>query len=239
MKDGFLFYVAEMQEIQKTIALSEQEVSHCIKVLRKQLGDSIYVTNGSGKIAEAEIVEIGKKSVNVKPIKFIIEKESRADNHLHIYIAPTKNISRFEWFLEKATEIGVDEITPVICTHSERRHIRNERLEKVILSAAKQSFSAFLPQLHTAVKLTDVLKAEKLENAYFAICDEKKNLLAKSISKGQSLRLFIGPEGDFSIDEVNAFKEKNVVSVSLGENRLRTETAGIVAVDTVSLINQI
>jgi len=238
MKDSFLFYIAEMQNIQGLISLSEQEAYHCIKVLRKQIGEHIYVTNGKGKIAEAEIVEIGKKRVEVVPQKFIVEKESRAENHLHIYIAPTKNISRFEWFLEKATEIGVDEITPIICMHSERRNIRNDRLEKVILSATKQSLSPFLPFLHPAIKLADVLKEKKLENAYLAIGEEKKNLFVKTINKGQDLSVFIGPEGDFSTEEIQAFKEKEIVSVSLGKNRLRTETAGVVAVNTVSIINQ-
>jgi 16S rRNA (uracil1498-N3)-methyltransferase len=221
------------------LELPEHEAYHCIKVLRKKQGDSVYVTNGKGIIAVANIHSLTKKEVQLKINEVVLNLKKRANYYLHLYVAPTKNINRFEFFLEKATEIGIDEITPIICEHSERRNIRNNRLEKIILAAVKQSFSAFLPKLNQSIEFKQLLiDKDNFQNSFLAICAEKSTHLARLADKKDEITVFIGPEGDFSKEEISLAKQKNIIPVSLGKNRLRTETAAIVATHTISLLNQ-
>jgi 16S rRNA (uracil1498-N3)-methyltransferase len=157
---------------------------------------------------------------------------------LHIAIAPTKNIERLEWFLEKSTEIGISEITPLLCEHSERKIVKNDRLERVIISAAKQSVKAFFPKLNSLQEFNLLVTSKFDGEKYIAHCNKQDLPLLKNVIslKGKSL-ILIGPEGDFSPKEVSFALENGFKEISLGTSRLRTETAGIVACDTVSILN--
>jgi 16S rRNA (uracil1498-N3)-methyltransferase len=238
MENDNLFYAAEYSFGNEYVELPEQEAYHCIKVLRKKQGDSVHITNGKGLIALANIHSLTKKEVQLKIDDVVFNLQKRADYYLHLYVAPTKNINRFEFFLEKATEIGIDEITPIICEHSERRNIRYDRLEKIILAAAKQSFAAFIPKLNESIELKQLLTDKgNFKDAFLASCAEKSTNLVTAADKKNEIAVFIGPEGDFSKEETDLAKQKNIIPVSLGKNRLRTETAAIVATHTISLLN--
>jgi len=194
--------------------------------------------DGKGGFYEAEIVEAHHKGC----VLSVIEKKTdfgKKDFHLHMAIAPTKNIDRFEWFLEKCTEIGIDEITPLLSEHSERKVIKPERLEKILVSAMKQSVKAYLPKLNELTLLNDFLKHETSADKFIAHCNPgDKNHLKNIIQPKQDALILIGPEGDFSVDEVEAAKEHGFAEISLGEARLRTETAGVVACHIVNLANE-
>lgn len=207
--------------------LTNEEHKHATKVLRKNIGDTIFITDGLGTICSAEIIDITSKKSTLKILN--AEKKEKINN-LHIAIAPTKNISRFEFFLEKATEIGISEITPLICDHSERKVIKNDRLDKILVSAMKQSKNYYLPKLNNIVKLSDFIKNNTSTIKYIAHCEESdnKNLLNKANKEKETL-ILIGPEGDFSVKEIELAKQHNFTELSLGESRLRTETAAIVA----------
>lgn len=219
--------------------LEEPEARHCFQVLRKQVGDVLHFVDGNGTLFEGQIDEIGKKKCVLKIIRE--EKEFQKRSHyLHIAIAPTKNIDRLEWFLEKATEIGIDEISPIICDHSERRRIRIDRLEKKIISAMKQSLKAYLPKLNDLVKFSDFIQNEQYAgfSKYIAHCEEGDKDHLKNLILGQDkVLILIGPEGDFSPKEVQLANEHGFRSITLGKSRLRTETAGLVACQIVNLIN--
>ncbi len=221
--------------------LDEVEARHAVQVLRRKVGDAMQLTDGEGNLYEGRIVEIGKKNCLIG-INSTIEAYNERPFKLHIAIAPTKNIDRFEWFLEKATEIGIDEITPLICKRSEREVIKWERLNGVLLSAMKQSLKAYLPKLNEAIGFQQFMKNDFLESQNFmghCMENEEKQLLSKMYKKGRNSVILIGPEGDFTEGEVATALAKNFQAVSLGDSRLRTETAGIVACHTVNLINEI
>ncbi len=234
-----LFYIPDIIESQPV--LNDMETHHCAKVLRKQKGDIINITDGKGNLYDAEILEIHKKNTFLK----ITDKKTgygKRDYYLHIAIAPTKNIDRFEFFLEKATEIGVDEITPLICKNSERKIIKPERLNKIIESAMKQSYKAYLPKLNEEIIFGNFVKnAEKEQNKFIAHCnnDENKVYLGKLIKKSLKHTILIGPEGDFTTEETDLSITTGFVPVSLGNSRLRTETAGITVCDIVAVVNEI
>jgi len=235
-----LFYVPD---IEKSLFLPEEESAHAVKVLRMKSGDNIRLIDGKGGFYEAEITNPHPKHCEVR----IINKTSdfnKRNHYLHIAIAPTKNIERLEWFLEKATEIGIDEITPVVCRFSERKVIKPERLEKVIVSAMKQSVKAYLPRLNDICSFEEFLTSpsalstgEGTLSRYIAHCYEsEKKLLQQIYTKGNNALILIGPEGDFSQEEVNAALQQNFMPISLGNSRLRTETAGVVACHTINLL---
>ena len=231
-----LFFTPDI--INKTYTLNEIESKHCIKVLRLNVNDHIQLIDGTGNFYEAKIYDTNPKKCKVEVTKTIKEFGKR-NHYLHIAIAPTKNIDRFEWFLEKATEIGIDEITPILCEHSERKIIKPERLEKVIISAVKQSIKAYKPKLNDLTKYKDFITKSYDCEKYIAHCEEnKKTLLKNSYGNGQSAIILIGPEGDFSPAEIMLAKQNNFKEISLGESRLRTETAGLVACHTINLINE-
>ncbi len=230
-----LFYSPNISEPIST--LSEEESKHIIRVLRKSIGDTIFFTDGIGFIYTCSIIDPNPKRCVVE----IIEKkegEDKRDIFLHIAIAPTKNISRFEWFLEKSTEIGIDTITPIICFHSERKDIKLDRLNKVITSATKQSLKSFHPVLNNKTKFNDLIKKQFAGQKFIAYIDNDVTLeLSDAYVKGNDVIILIGPEGDFSPEEVEVAKSNGFVPVRLGKSRLRTETAGIVACHTVALAN--
>jgi 16S rRNA (uracil1498-N3)-methyltransferase len=231
-----LFYTPDISE--ETYTLNEIESKHCIKVLRLNTNDQIELIDGKGSFYEAKIIDPNPKKCKIEIIKTIHEFGKR-NHYLHIAIAPTKNMDRFEWFLEKATEIGIDEVTPLLCDHSERKAIKNERLEKIIVSAIKQSIKAYKPILNPLTKYGDFIKQDFDGTKYIAHCEEnEKQSLKANYKTGSNSLILIGPEGDFSPNEIKLAKENNFRETSLGESRLRTETAGIVACHTINLLNE-
>ncbi|MEO5569570.1 MAG: 16S rRNA (uracil(1498)-N(3))-methyltransferase [Bacteroidia bacterium] len=217
--------------------LNEEESRHCISVLRHKKGDIIHIVDGAGGFYKAEIINDDKKNCEVK----VIEKQTeygRRNYQLHIAIAPTKNIERFEWFLEKATEIGIDEITPVICEHSERKEVKPERLNKVLVAAMKQSLKAYLPKLNPAIKFQDFISQKNSLQKFLCSCDvEKNNSLKQFYTKDSDVLFLVGPEGDFSKQEITFAEANGYKTISLGESRLRTETTGAHVCSLISFLN--
>ena len=216
---------------------NQDESKHISKVLRLKTGDKILLTDGKGCFYEAEISESSPKQCKVEIFKKT--KASKHDYYLHIAIAPTKNNDRFEWFLEKATEIGIDEITPLLCKNSERKKIKYERLKKVVEAAMKQSYKAHHPILNDLTSFDDLINQDRFyDHQLIAHCyDKDKRTLKTELNKKQSALIIIGPEGDFTLEEVEKANLKNIKPLSLGDYRLRTETAGIAAVQSVAFLN--
>ena len=209
-----------------------------MRVLRLQAGDELEVVDGAGGYYRAVITNPHPKHCEFQ-IKETITEYGKRDYRLHIAIAPTKNIERLEWFIEKCTEIGVDEITPILCRFSERKIIKPERLEKIIVSAAKQSLKAFYPILNPMCSFRDFIQQTTVSQKFIAHCYEQdKQLLQQVYQKSSDAVILIGPEGDFSPEEVQAAIQHQFQPVSLGSSRLRTETAGIAACHTVALMNE-
>lgn len=232
-----LFYNANLTETTESFAFDREESKHIIKVLRKKDGDILYVTNGLGFLFETQITLASDSKCMVDIVSF--SKKETPAFHLHLAVAPTKMNDRYEWFLEKAVEIGVQEITPIICDRSERKVINTERYEKIILSALKQSNGLFLPKLNPALAFKDFINQENQGNLLIAHCEETDKKTLKSILQpNQDICMLIGPEGDFSDKEIKAALEKNYQAVSLGNTRLRTETAAIVACHSIVFFNE-
>jgi len=231
-----LFYTPDLQN--DTYRLSEEESKHCVRVLRLSEGDPLFLVDGKGFFCEAVITTAHPKACELK----IIEKKpeyGKREYNLTLAVAPTKNIDRYEWFLEKATEIGIDRVIPVISRFSERKEIKPDRLEKVMVSAIKQSIKAYLPLLEPLKSFKVVIKTPFEGQRFIAHCNAgEKVLLRDAVTKGMNVMILIGPEGDFSVEEVEAAIQEGFQPVSLGEARLRTETAALVACHTVNLINQ-
>ncbi|AUC85011.1 16S rRNA (uracil(1498)-N(3))-methyltransferase [Polaribacter sp. ALD11] len=233
-----LFYNSEISTETQQITFDKIESKHIVRVLRKKEGDILKITNGKGFLFDAEINFANDKRCSALIIK-AEEKPKPWNYYLHIAIAPTKNNDRIEWFLEKATEIGIDEITPIICSNSERRIVKLERFEKIIQSAMKQSLKFTLPKLNEPVKLNDFINQDFEGKICIAHCEEQeKTLLQSVVNPSEKTTILIGPEGDFSVEEIKKALAKKFAPISLGESRLRTETAALVAVNIVSFINQ-
>lgn len=231
----YLFYTPD---IAQSLCLSEEESQHCVRVLRYGKGDEILLTDGCGYTYRAVITNPHPKHCEFEVLSKQLQQPSH-NFHLHIAIAPTKNIERMEWMVEKCTEIGVDEITPLLCRFSERKQIRQDRLEKIILSAAKQSLTPYLPKLNELTDFQSFVRSVDEQTRFIAHCYEAdKRELKTEIRKGQSCVVLIGPEGDFSQQEIDEAMKAGFVPVSLGRSRLRTETAGVVACHTAVLMNQ-
>jgi len=234
-----LFYNSNIEPNTTQITFDKIESNHIVRVLRKKEGDVLKITNGKGFLFDAEITIASDKKCMAK----IISKEQKNkpwNYYLHIAIAPTKLNDRMEWFLEKATEIGIDEITPIICQNSERRVVKTERFEKIIQSAMKQSLKFTLPKLNAPLKFDEFINQNFDGKVCIAHCEvaEHKNLFKKVVNPSEKTTILIGPEGDFSLDEIKKALNKKYIPISLGESRLRTETAGLVAVNMVSFMNQ-
>lgn len=233
----YLFYCPDIETKQ---TLSEEESGHCVRVLRYTAGDEILLTDGKGMTYTARIINPHPKHCDFE-ILTCEKQEPHHHIHLHIAIAPTKNIERMEWAIEKCVEIGVDEITPLLCRFSERKQLRTERLEKIILSAAKQSLNPYLPVLHDLTPYDIFIKdqAVKEQQCFIAHCyKDDKRVLKTEIERGRNVLVLIGPEGDFSEQEVADALSLGFVPVSLGNSRLRTETAAVVACHTAILENE-
>src|SRR3990172_4077855 len=221
----------------KKYSLNEEESNHAIRVLRLKQGDFIHLTDGKGAIYKAEITESNHKKCMLEVID--VQREyGKRDYYLHIAIAPTKNISRFEWFLEKAVEIGIDEVTPIICDCSERKILKTGRLNKIIIAAMKQSLSAYLPRMNEAINYTDFIRLGFDGQKFIANFSKKITRLSICYKSQNNALILIGPEGDFSQNELALAVKNGYNSVGLGKNRLRTETAALVACHTINLLNE-
>ena len=230
------FYTPNLNE--NTYTFSKEESRHCIKVLRKKIGDKINLVDGKGTLYYTVIVDDNPKACKVEVKKKEINFNKRS-YRIHMVVSPTKNIDRYEWFLEKATEFGVDEITPVICQNSERKEIKIERLNKILIAAMKQSLKAFLPQINKTVKWGEFIHQKFNSNRFIAHCrDGRKTPLKQWLKPQQDVMILIGPEGDFSDTEIREAMNNGFVPVSLGKSRLRTETAAIAACYTINLTNE-
>ena len=221
--------------------LEAEESAHLIQVLRRKPGDHIRLTDGRGTWYEGVLESAGKKNALVR----ITSQEhlaSRRPYRVHLAVAPPKNMERFEWFLEKATEIGVDRITPLWCQRSERRTLRADRLEKILLSSMKQSAQCFLPRLDPAIGFRDFIAAlgNGGESRFIGYLEEATASphLFSAYEKGKDALVLIGPEGDFSPEEVALCKSAGFQLMSLGPNRLRTETAAVCAVQIIAVRNE-
>lgn len=234
-----LFYTPDIQPHDPSYVLSEEESKHAIRVLRLSAGHPIQLVDGRGGVYFGRIVDANPKRTAIAIEAFKADRENRA-YYLHIAVAPTKNIDRIEWFLEKATEVGIDEITPIICEHSERKEIKPERLLKVMVAAMKQSLKAYLPKLNEAVKLSDFLKKQETDaRRFIAHCAEgEKTYLTDRIEAQGRYVILIGPEGDFSPPEIDAALDAGYVPITLGTSRLRTETAALMACMEVAVGNR-
>lgn len=236
-----LFYTPDISDDSYT--LSEDESRHCIRVLRLKKSDTIHLIDGKGGFYTAEITDDKPKKCLVKIVEAKKEYGKR-DVYLHLAVAPTKNTERFEWFLEKATEIGINEITPIDCRHSERSVVKTERLTKVIVAAMKQSLKAYLPKLNETIPYADFIKKQFEGRKFIAHCNHLSTSrfsvphLKEIYSKNHNALILIGPEGDFSKEEVEAAMKNNFQEISLGSSRLRTETAAVVACSTIGIINE-
>ncbi len=225
-------------DIQNSNELPEEEAAHAIRVLRLQTGDEVMLTDGQGNFYRAEISTATNKRCLVRVLETIAQ-EPLWSGYLHIAMAPTKNMDRTEWFAEKATEIGFDEVTFLNCRFSERRVIKTERISKILISAIKQSLKARLPKLNEMTDFDRFIAQPFDGQKFIAHCYEgEKPLLKDIIRKGENALVMIGPEGDFSEEEVKKAIGQGFQPISLGRSRLRTETAALVACHILNLENQ-
>ena len=232
-----LFYNPNINETTESFSFDKEESKHIVKVMRKKGGDILFVTNGLGFLFKTEIVLGSDIKCTVKIVS--IEKSEKPKYHLHLAVAPTKMNDRYEWFLEKATEMGISEITPIICDHSERKFVKSDRFDKILQSAMKQSVQFYLPKLNEPITFKEFIKQKKEGLLLIAHCEETAKKSLKSVVKpNESVTLLIGPEGDFSNKEIAQAIEKNYFPVTLGATRLRTETAAIVACHSIVFINE-
>lgn len=233
-----LFYNSALTETTENFSFDKEESRHIIKVLRKRDGDILHVTNGMGLLFETKITLASDNKCTVDIVS--CNQKQPLPYQLHLVVAPTKMNDRFEWFLEKATEIGIHEITPILCDRSERKVINQERYEKIILSALKQSNELYLPKLNPAVTFKEFVAQEQRGGLQLiAHCEETDKKSLKSVLRpNENVTLLIGPEGDFSEKEIALALEHNFQAVSLGATRLRTETAAMVACHSVAFFNE-
>lgn len=231
-----LFYNASLDNSFKQFFFPSEESKHIVKVLRKKEGDILHITNGKGVLFDAEILLADPK----KCMAQIISEERLVPKmySVHLAVAPTKMNERYEWFLEKATEIGVDEITPVLCDNSERKVIKSERFERVLQAAMKQSLQTRLPKLNPIQSFEEFIVKTGGELKFIAHCAEfEKVELRRRLAADKDVVILIGPEGDFSENEIKLAISNGFTPVSMGKTRLRTETAAIVACTTIAIIN--
>ena len=254
-----LFYSPGLNSATIHFTLPEEESAHAIRVLRMKNGDKIFLSDGKGMFYEGEIISDNAKKCSLKIIRPVEDKAKR-NFHLTIAIAPTKNIDRFEWFLEKATEIGCDDIFPISCSHSERTVIKTERMNKVIVSAMKQCLKSQLPKLHELKTFRQFIEHIKeistrkfighipelsepacadasVGRSAFPPQSPQGEYLQNVYKKGENVLIAIGPEGGFSEEEVSLAIQNGFTAISLGNSRLRVETAGVVACSIMNAIN--
>ena len=231
-----LFYTNNVSE--GTALFSREESSHCIRVLRMRRGDTLHFTDGEGSLYEGIITEDDPHEMKVS-VTGMTKNVGKRQYRLHVAISPLKNDDRLEWFIEKAVELGIDEITPVICSRTEKKQIRKERLEGLILSAMKQSVKSFLPGLNEAVTFKEFVARGSAGRKLIACCDQQfeRQAITSVTRRGEDVVIMIGPEGDFTEEEVRLASDAGFLPVHIGTSRLRTETAGVAACCAVYFTN--
>jgi 16S rRNA (uracil1498-N3)-methyltransferase len=236
-----LFYTPSVSSANESFTLSEEESKHCIRVLRLVIGDKIVLIDGKGGWYNAVITDENPKRCVVKIVE-VQQKTGHRTFCLHIAIAPTKNNDRMEWFIEKATEIGIDEVSLIECKNSERNVIKTERLEKVAVAAIKQSLKAYLPKINELVAFKKFIDSVTKFNGqkFIAHCNEaiSKVHLKTLYTKGEEALILIGPEGDFTPEEVKLALSNGFKEISLGSSRLRTETAALYCCTVINVLNE-
>jgi 16S rRNA (uracil1498-N3)-methyltransferase len=229
------FYIEEIIA-KNNLVLNEETSKHIVQVLRMQNGEQLQLTDGKGNLFTAEIIDNNRKRCTVKIIQTASNQQT---GNITIAISLVKNANRFEWFLEKAAEIGINEIIPLICTRTEKQHFRQDRMQGILISAMLQSQQIFLPVLHDPIKLDEVISKASQVQKFIAHCEDENNkvqLTGKLLTPLASSLILIGPEGDFTKDEIQQALKNNFVPVALGNTRLRTETAGMVAAALLRLV---
>jgi len=229
-----LFYNPHIQG--DTIELEEKESSHAIRVLRLKAGDSVIVVDGRGGWYEAIIIEEHPKRCRLQ-IEGKTERFQPLSYNLHMAVAPTKNLERFEWFLEKATEVGISQISPLICSRSERRKLKMDRLEKILVSAMKQSLKAYKPTLNQPVSMDDFLQINRVGTRGIAHCYPYERIGIRDLQQTGNYTFIVGPEGDFTEEEVSQALKAGFEPIHLGTSRLRTETAALYITTAISLLH--
>lgn len=216
--------------------LKPDESWHAAKVLRLRPGDGLRITDGKGLLYHARLIKLDTKACEIEI--YDVKKYKPPAYSIHLAVAPVKNMARFEWFLEKATEVGINEITPLICARSEKISVRTERLNKIITSAMKQSLGMFHPKLNEPAGFKDFIKPSKASAKFIGWCEtQSEPLLREVCPPGRDVLVLIGPEGDFTADEVQAAEIAGFIPISLGKNRLRTETAALAACFIAHFVN--
>ena len=232
-----LFYSPDISESTLSFSFSKEESNHILKVLRKKMGDLLDITNGKGWLFSAEIIQINSKNCVAKIISKTLQP--KRNYRVHLAVAPTKMNDRYEWFLEKATEIGVDTITPIICDHSERKIVKTDRFEKILQGAMKQSLNCYLPKLNEPIAFKEFIEYDFEGDLFIAHCEETdRKSLKQQLKPNKDITILIGPEGDFSVKEIEMAINNKFIPVTLGDTRLRTETAAIVACHSIAFINE-
>lgn len=233
------FYLPDIDASKQKCTLPKEEAKHIVRVLRKKEGDEILLTNGKGTLIKAIINQADMKCCEVL-FEEIMQDVGKKPYTFTMAVAPTKNNSRYEWFLEKATEIGVDTFVPLLSFHSERRNINKSRLENILVSAMKQSQKAYLPHITELTKFSEYIAQKRNGLCCIAHCydDIPRESIKNIYTPKENITILIGPEGDFSKEEVKEAMNMGYKSIHLGDNRLRTETAGVVACSSIYLINQ-
>jgi 16S rRNA (uracil1498-N3)-methyltransferase len=233
-----LFYTPDIDPTHLQYFLNEEESKHAIRVMRLEKGDGVQLIDGKGGLYAASILDAHPKRT-IFQINSVIAAFNKRNHYLHIAIAPTKNIERTEWFLEKATEIGIDEVSLIICQRSERKEVKTERLNKIIISAIKQSIKAYHPVLNEPISFNQLLTKSFTGQKFIAHCDygDKASLKKELMANGNYL-ILIGPEGDFTPAEINDALKNDFKGITLGESRLRTETAALEACFEVNFLNR-
>lgn len=229
-------YYSPIWDNQQVFYLSEEESRHCISIMRNQVGDRISILDGKGNSILAEIISANPKKMGVKYIEHLISEVSPPYRNLHIAISPTKSNDRIEWFIEKACEIGVGQITPLICKRTERSKVNLERWRKIVIASCKQSSLHYFPEINEEIKLEKFIEKNKGKEAIYIASIESKQSLERAECT-QEIIILIGPEGDFSEEEFNIIRSSNVKEISLSNHILRVETAGIVAVCQWNQVN--
>ncbi|GAB2985660.1 16S rRNA (uracil(1498)-N(3))-methyltransferase [Mucilaginibacter puniceus] len=233
-----LFYTPNIDPAHPQFFLTEEESKHAIRVLRLEAGSIVQLIDGRGGLYTAEISDAHPKRT-ILQIKNITTGYGKRNHYLHIAIAPTKNIERIEWFLEKATEIGIDEISLIICQRSERKEAKAERLNKIITAAIKQSLKAYHPVLNEPKTLNELLSAPFDGQKFIAHCEDTDKVdLSAALEKQGRYLILIGPEGDFTRNEIDTALQNGYKAITLGDSRLRTETAALEACFEVNFLNR-
>lgn len=232
------YFYSPDANIGNILELDREESRHLIRSLRKKLNDKVHITNGKGEVFEATIVDDNMNSC-ILNITNLVEAKFQTNYELHIAISPLKSQDRFEWFVEKASEIGISSITPIKCVRSEKTNIKIERLERIALSAMKQSLKTKLPTINELTDFEEFISAQTDDfSKFIAWCETDKEELFSNMEIGKKTLILIGPEGDFTNEEVEMAVKKGFKPISLGQSRFRTETAAVLACHTVFLANQ-